>query len=169
MDAEHNKDMTTQKNICQEMTDLYYAMDSMNRGGTARDIEIITRKEAGTYQKLMTMPDVIRGDYSTDLSPPLESNPQPSDPNARQQECEQPVPSPNESPAHPTRGVEPYNPRTVRLEPILVVLTRQLRLVERKLLILEQKVEKTGRIDFTKTVTFLSVTCIGIFVTKAFL
>jgi hypothetical protein len=44
MDAEQNKDMTTQKNICQEMTDLYYAMDSMNRGGTARDIEIITRK-----------------------------------------------------------------------------------------------------------------------------
>ncbi|XP_008472093.1 uncharacterized protein LOC103509275 [Diaphorina citri] len=34
----------------------------------------------------MTMPDVIRGDYSTDISPPLESNPQPSDPNARQQE-----------------------------------------------------------------------------------
>lgn len=158
MEPERNE--SQRRNIYQEMTDLYYAMDSNYRPTPSEER---LRKDIERYQHLMRMPDVIRGDYSTDTPEPVSAN---STPSPTKTECHQKTQS-----QAICQGFRTHDPSEARLERTVMDMGRKLRLVERKVISLERILERRmrGRIDFSRTVAFLGVTCIGIFVTKAFL
>uniref|UniRef100_A0A8D9AH01 Uncharacterized protein n=1 Tax=Cacopsylla melanoneura TaxID=428564 RepID=A0A8D9AH01_9HEMI len=137
------------KNIGQQMTDLYYAMDEMHRRVSFEN------KELGKYEQLMTMPDVIYGDYTTNRPPATPPGPGPSKPEKRNH---------NHVYASSRHFKQEHLELNVRL------MRRQLKVMERKVILLEQRIERqrANTMDISKTIVFLGLACVGIFVTKAF-
>ncbi|KAL1459292.1 hypothetical protein WDU94_011293 [Cyamophila willieti] len=124
MNEQHSINGSEKKNISKQMTDLYYAMDDMHRGVSYED----KVKESGKYQELMKMPDVIYGDYTTNKPPP----PPPTTP---------PAPGPSK----PERRDHVYASRQLKqenLDQTLRTMRRQLKVVERKVILLEQRIER---------------------------